>query len=473
MSERAHGVPRRVVRLPRLSVRTRAALAAVLALAPLTTAAAVAGVLVQRHELRQATSLVAEEQARSVANSLRDVRAGTLSGTLGGEETLVQVVGPSGVLNASLGLSGREPLVETPPPGGVTRTQVAALVAGEEDTYLVVATGVPGSDTYVVAARSLESAEAATSSTTRLFLIGVPVLVVLVGLLSWVLAGRALAPVEHLRRRASEITSTGTGVRLPEVATGDEIERLAATLNEMLERLDASTRAQRQFVADASHELRSPVASIRAVMEVSATTATDPAELRADVLAETERLAHLVDGLLALARRDATRPDRTAAPADEVDLSELVTEAAARPRRVPVDVHADGACVVKADARALSTLLVNLLDNAERHATTAVAVSLVRDRSTGDVELAVTDDGSGVPPADRERIFDRFTRLDEARTRDAGGAGLGLAIARATAEDLGGTLVCEQPQGRTGAAGARFVLTLPVVRAEGVTGGRR
>lgn len=462
--------PRVSTRFPRLSVRSRAALAAVLALAPLATAAAVAGVLVQRHELRQATFLVAEEQARSIASSITGTSSGALSGSLGGEETLVQVVGSDGVIDASAGLSGREPLVDAPLSSAVSRSDLEALVPGEEDTYLVVAIGVPGTDTYVVAARSLESAEAATASTSRLFIIGVPALVLLVGLLSWILAGRALAPVEHLRRRASEITGTGTGVRLPEVGTGDEIARLAVTLNEMLERIDASTRAQRQFVADASHELRSPVASIRAVMEVSAIADTDLDELRADVLAETERLAHLVDGLLAMARSDATRGELRASPTEEIDLAEVVVEAASRPRRVPVRTYVDDTCVVRGDAHAVTTLLVNLLDNAERHATSTIAVGLAHEPRAGEVWLTVTDDGSGVPPADQERIFERFTRLDEARTRDAGGAGLGLAIARATAEDLGGSLVCEQPQGQTSAVGARFVLKLPVARTEGVTG---
>ncbi len=444
------------------SVRARTTLAGIAVLAPVLAAAAVTGVLVQGHELTRGTATVAQEQARLVVRQI--VADGAPVGSLpNGDDGLVQVVGQDGVLDASPSLLDRPPLTPRPPVGGTVELRVSGVVSGEEDTYLAVALRVGDTTTYVVALRSLENVDAATASTTRLLAIGVPAVLALVGALTWLLAGRALAPVERLRRRASEISVAGTGVRLPAGSSGDEIGRLADTLNQMLGRLDASARSQRQFVADASHELRSPVAAIRTVMEVSATAPSDPDEVRADVLAETRRLEVLVDGLLALARRDATdgspTPRRT-----RVDLTGLVAESAQRPRRALVDVTLDEGVTISGDRHALQLLLGCLLDNADRHARTRVDVRLAHDATSA--TLTVTDDGDGVAPEQRERIFDRFVRLDEARTRDAGGAGLGLAIARAIAEEHGGTLRCVPPQDAT--SGARFVLTIPQRAGDGV-----
>jgi len=456
--------------------------AACLAIGPLLIAASVAAVLIQEHDLTRSVALVGEEQARSVARDLEQDPATSreVGGSLGGEETLVQIVGPDGVLDASAALGTRGPLAPPPPLGGVGQRIVGDLVAQESDRHLVVTVEVADSQVYVAVARSLETVDEATASTTRLLAVGVPLLVALVAATSWLLAGRALAPVERLRRTADEITVAGTGQRLATVPTRDEVGRLSETLNEMLERLDVSARAQRQFVADASHELRSPVATIRTLLEVSATVSMDDAELRADVIAETARLERLVTGLLLLARRDAARP---AGPVrhESVDLADLVSCEAARPRRLPVQVDCRDEALVSGDPDALRTLVGNLLDNAARHATSTVraTVWVAPDavvpkpwRPAADVSaplsdrtarrtvswavVTVTDDGVGVPEHERERIFDRFVRLDEARTRDAGGAGLGLAISRAIAVDHGGWLACEAV-----AQGGSFVLLVP------------
>ncbi len=449
------------------SVRTRTTLAGVTVLAPVLGAAAVAGVLIQGHELTRATATVAEEQARLVAHQLE---AGDEPGeglpTSSGDDGLVQVIGADGVVVASPPLSGLGPLVRLPPAGSSAEVVVRHVVAGEDDRYVAVAVRVGNSESYVVAVRSLESVDAATASTTKLFAIGVPAVLTLVGALTWLLAGRALAPVERLRRRASEITVAGTGMRLPAGTSHDEIGRLAATLNEMLGRLDASASSQRQFVADASHELRSPVAAIRTVMEVSATAPSDPDEVRADVIAETQRLQVLVDGLLALAQRDASA-GTPIARRNLIDLAELVHEMAQRPRRAALEVVLDRDCPggyaaasVTGDRHALALLLTCLLDNADRHATSRIGIGLRHDAATATV--TVTDDGDGVAAEDRERIFDRFVRLDQARTRDSGGAGLGLAIALAVTREHHGTLRCLEPAPDW--RGARFVLTLPLAR---------
>ena len=427
------------------SVRVRTGVAAALALAPVLVLASVAAVSVQRQDLTDSAALVAEEQARTQARDLAQGSTGTsndseLDGSLGGEETLLQVVGPDGVIAASAGLTDS---ALAPDPGtGISRTMVRAVVEGEADRFVAVGVTVE-----------------ATGSTARLLAIGVPAVVLLVGLLSWTLAGRALAPVERLRRTASEITHTGSGTRLPEPPGDDEVAHLASTLNQMLDRLDASARSQRQFVADASHELRSPVATIRTLLEVDAQAPGDPDDLRADLLGEAARLERLVRALLSLARRDATDPQRRRDHDQEIRLVDVVETETRRPRRHQVTLEVAGDPRVAGDNQALATLVTNLLDNADRHARSRVAVSVTVDVSRRTAELVVADDGPGVPEAERDRIFDRFVRLDEARTRDAGGAGLGLAIARAVVEDHGGTLVCEAA---APAPGARFVARLPL-----------
>lgn len=443
----------------RVSVRARAAIAAVVALLPVLTAAAVVGVLVQRHQLEQSVQLVAEEQARSVVREVDVDHADGVttprpySTLLGGEESLVQVVTEAGRVDyASSALRGAAPLV--PEPDGSTRhATVSGTAVGEEGPYAAVAVPLDRGG-YVVAARSLESVQEATGSTVQLFVIGVPLVAAIVALLSWLLVGRALSPVDALRGRASEITETGSGSQLPVEPTGDEVERLAHTLNAMLSRLDASARAQQRFVADASHELRSPVAAIRTVMEVVPPGPPEWEEARVDVVHETLRLEALVAGLLTLARRDAGDEGHRSPPS-VVRLIDVVEPEAGRPRRRAVRRTVLHDPWVRGDHVALQRVIANLLDNADRHARSSVTLTLDVDGS--EAVLRVADDGAGVPPAEAERIFERFVRLDESRARDAGGAGLGLAIARAIATEHDGDLrlVLSTEQGAT------FELRLP------------
>lgn len=265
--------------------------------------------------------------------------------------------------------------------------------------------------------------------------IGAPLLLVVVALATWLVTGRALRPVESLRRGAASLTGSG---RLPVPAAQDEIRRLAETLNDMLARLDAAGARQRAFVSDAAHELRSPITSARTQLEVAAVVdaGTPAGELAADVLLDVERLGRLVDDLLLLARLDEV-PRR---PREPVDLGALAGSVVGRypAARVPV-VLVPGAAdsAVVADPGALRRVLVNLVDNAVRHARSSVRVELGPGRFT------VTDDGPGIPTADRDRVFDRFTRLDSGRGRDSGGAGLGLAIVRELVTAHGGTVTLE------------------------------
>lgn len=307
----------------------------------------------------------------------------------------------------------------------------------------------------LVAENSLAEVDSTVDSITGALVIGVPVLVALLAMLTWWLTGRALKPVEAIRAEAAAITGSTIHRRVPEPDTDDEIGRLARTMNSMLDRLEETSLRQRRFVSDASHELRSPVAVIRAQLEVALRRGddTDWPTVAQRVLAEDERLELAVTELLELARiEEGADPTPVV-----VDLDDVVLEETARSRRVPVDTSRVSAARVRGTHVQFTRVMANLLDNACRHAKAHVAVALVRDGVA--VVVTVDDDGPGVAPADRERVFERFTRLDEGRSRDAGGVGLGLAMARAIVERHGGTIAIEDsPLG-----GARVVVRLPAV----------
>ena len=249
--------------------------------------------------------------------------------------------------------------------------------------------------------------------------------------------------------------------RVPVPNTDDEVARLARTMNGMLDRLERASSRQRAFVSDASHELRSPVSTIRAELEVASADAdhADWPGVAQRTLGETERLSRLVDDLLALARLDEAQGPPTRNP---VDLDDLILEEGLRTHRVPVRTTGVSAGRVAGDARQLTQVVRNLVDNAQRHAATQVAISLQREGD--ELILVVDDDGPGIPDSEREHIFDRFTRLDEARGRADGGAGLGLAVVRRVVEHHGGTVfVVDSDTASGGLGGARFVVRLPAI----------
>ncbi|MGV9645047.1 sensor histidine kinase [Streptomyces sp. NPDC003514] len=302
----------------------------------------------------------------------------------------------------------------------------------------------------VHAGAPLAAERSAVGTATTALLIGFPLLLAVVAGATWLVTRRALNPVEGIRREMAAITaSEDLARRVPVPSTHDEVARLALTTNETLAALESSVERQRRFVADASHELRSPIASLRTQLEVGA---AHPALLDLEgAVADTVRLQTLAADLLLLARLDAGERPGDA----RFDLGALVREHAEG--RAGVAVTA--AAVPVAGSRAqVGRVLTNLLDNALRHARSAVTVGV---RAEGECAVvSVADDGDGVPEADRERIFERFVRLDEARSRDDGGAGLGLAIARDVAVRHGGTLTV----GRAPAGGALFELRLPRAR---------
>ena len=314
-----------------------------------------------------------------------------------------------------------------------------------------------GQEYVVSVAVSLEEVDDSTSALVPLLLVGVPLVLLVVGGTTWMVATRALAPVERIRREVEQITGDRLDRRVPEPRSRDEIHRLALTMNQMLGRLQDSRDRQQQFVADASHELRSPLANIRQTAEVARTHpgALPEGELADAVLGESARMQRLVEQLLVLTRADEGAVVRTV---QDVDLDDLALAEASRVRRSGLDVDTTGVTSgrVRGDRTSLAQVVRNLVDNAARHADAAIAVTV---RAAGDhVELSVDDDGLGIPRDQRERVFERFVRLDEARARDAGGSGLGLAIVMEIVAAHGGTVaVSSGPRG-----GARFVVRLPV-----------
>ena len=312
-------------------------------------------------------------------------------------------------------------------------------------------------DLTVVAARSLEEAQAASAASLVTLGVAVPVALLVLGVTTWFVVGRALRPVEAMRREVDEVTAARLDRRLRDPGGRDEIARLARTLNGMLDRLDASARAQRRFVGDASHELKTPLATIRQHAEVAMLHpgSIDGPALAGTVLGEEARLTALVQGLLVLARADEGALGAARRP---VDLDDLVVSETSRLRAssgLRVDASGVGPARVEGDEPLLGQVVRNLVANAARHAASKVSLGLVeRD---GRAVLTVDDDGGGVPVADRGRVFERFVRLDEARDRDAGGSGLGLAIVAEIVRVHGGSVqVDDSPLG-----GARFVVDLP------------
>jgi signal transduction histidine kinase len=358
-----------------------------------------------------------------------------------------------------------DPVDDGAPPV-LTRDEVRTLKAGTSATtdgagpvrwHGTVVTAPDGSQRLVVAGAGLVGQRAAEASGSRWLLGTALVGTVVAGVAIWFAVGSALRPVARMRRSVRRL-APGARVEVPHGAAG-ELRALADDFNALLDQQDATAERLRRFTGDAAHELRSPVASIRVLSEVAVSN-PDPAlshEVHADVLAEAERLSALLDGLLALARSDAGELP----PSDSVDMVGEVRAAVERAgeQPVPVVVNAVEAVAGRAWASAAHTevelVLDNLLRNACRYTRTRVVVSVLASRST--VRVLVDDDGPGVRPEHRSRVFDRFYRVSDDRARASGGAGLGLALVAELVRRRGGRVaVGESPDG-----GARFTVVWP------------
>ena len=441
---------REVLRSRSGSVRVRTTVAA-LAVVGVALVVGAAGLVVGLHlvltrEVRASTALYAAETARILA------AGGDPVGAVGDDDVAVQVLDRSGAVLAATPNAAGLPALPLPEPGQAREIAVPF----DDDPFLVVA--MPSSDgRTVLVGRSLDTVGAATGAVTVLLALGVPALLLVVAATTWRAVGRALAPVEAIRAEVDAITATQLHRRVPVPAARDEIGRLARTMNRMLDRLDDAQHRQRRFVADASHELRSPVAAVRQHAEVALAHPDQVAvgDLARTALAESLRMQALVDDLLLLARADERHLPSRRQP---VDLDDLAFAEVRRLREISaLRVGGSGvsAARVAGDPAMLRRLLSNLGDNAVRHARQRVEVSL-RERD-GWAELRVDDDGPGIPLADRSRVFERFVRLDDARDRSGGGNGLGLAIVAQIVTAHGGTATVEEaPLG-----GARMSVRLP------------
>lgn len=456
-SPRASGAAPSRPRRPR-SVRARTTLGAGVVVLAALVIGAVAFVVVLRLVLLDGVRTSAEAGLEQVSSR---VEADGAAAVTGYEDVLVQVIGDGGAVLAH----GEDA------DGAALPTADESRWTHDGERWLLVADDVDlpgGREATLVYGATLDQADTAVRTAVVLLAVGVPVLVLLLVAVTWAVTGRSLRPVERMRTEVETIRAARPDARVEVPDTGDEVARLASTMNAMLDRLERSAESQRRFVSDASHELRSPIASIRQHAEVAVahperTEVTDLADV---VRSEAVRLQDLVTGLLELSRLDEGGI-RTRRP---VDLDDLALDAVARARQrstvgvvpardgaapaVRVDGSAISAARVLGDERVLAGVVRNLVDNAVRHARTHVAVSLTEH--DGSAVLTVDDDGTGVPEDERERVFERFVRLDEARSRDAGGAGLGLAIVRDAVRAHGGdTTVVPSPLG-----GARFVVRI-------------
>lgn len=433
------------------AIRVRTTAAAVLVVGLSLVAAAVAMVVFLDRSLREGVRTSALNRAQAIAEALPSRPASDVIAAGDREEEFVQVLdADGGVVSSSPNVAGREAIGRL----SSGETEIIDTVPLEDAPFLAVAVSSRTSEGVltVVVGRTLEDVGDATRVVSGSLAAGIPILLLLVGGVTWRVVGRALRPVEEIRKEVDAISTEELHRRVPDPPGNDEIARLASTMNRMLTRLEEGQLRQRRFVSDASHELRSPIATIRQHAEVALThpDGTNLRELADVVLEEDVRLQRIVEDLLLLTRIDEGSLQLRTAP---VDLDDILFEEADR-LRGSTDLRIDSARVsagrVLGDREKLQRLVRNLTENAARHARGAIAFSLV-DRD-GEVVLGIDDDGAGIDEHQHERIFDRFIRLEDARDRDSGGSGLGLAIVREIAALHRGTVIVT----RSALGGARF-----------------
>ncbi|MER6571649.1 HAMP domain-containing sensor histidine kinase [Streptomyces sp. NPDC001093] len=441
------------------SVRTRVTFLAGIAL----TAAVMLGLVVMYLlQVDQAKRTIAD-QLRTYAVQIEQSATGPifprpLPPSVLDAQAQAQVLAPDGtVLAATRDLDGRSAVFSLPPGSTApVRQEAADGILPAEVSVVGERTTVGGRPVTVVTVTSTNQRDQVDETFARLLVIGVPATLLLACGTVWWVVGRALRPVEQIRRTVTAITAADLSQRVPEPGTDDEIGHLARTMNHMLARLDDSAARQRRFVADASHELRSPLTAIRTGLEVGlAHPARAPwPDIATRAVRQTGRLEELISQLLTLARADV---GQLAAGQETVDLGALLAEirATTTAPHLRIDVSVPPDTSVTGNPEDLARLFRNLVDNAVRHA--GSRVSLTAGGDAGSVRVEISDDGPGIPAKERERVFDRFVRLDASRGRTSGSTGLGLAIAKEIATAHGATIVLTEAN--TG--GVRAVVTLP------------
>ncbi len=415
----------------RLPIRVRITVAATLAVLLVLGLTAFALVTTQRVVLTDSVDEVLQRQITSITAQIDSGQLTAVIPPQGDEESYARVLDSHGEVIAET--------VFTPKSIDGYRVRTA------ERAGFVIETGTP-----------LDDVNDSVRTLSLGLVVAVPIAALLLALLVWLLVGRVLAPVERIRRQVAAISDSSLDRRVPEPAGNDEIAQLARTMNEMLGRLEGASKRQRQFVADASHELRSPLTRIRAEIEVDLAhpANADLAATHRSVLRDAETLEVLIDDLLVLARSDET----TGRAFELVDFDDVVSTEVARARGASsVEILAgevSGAQVV-GDPAQLSRVVRNILDNAVQHGATSVRVALAEEDEFA--ILSISDNGRGIPAEMRDSVFERFVRVDEARSSSEGGTGLGLAIAKEIVVAHSGTIEIDSEY----TSGARFVIRIP------------
>lgn len=442
------------------SLRFRLTAVATVVVTLVLAASAFALLVVQRRQLTANLDASLVQRADTVAAAFADDVTNTPLNS-NDEDRAIQLVGTDGsVLVATSNLAGLPPLTTAPVDNADDVIETSDDLPLEDDSYRVLSRRIdtPEGPAVLHVAENSDDLEEAIRNLGLALAASIPVIAVLLAALTWGLTGRTLAPVDRLRAQVDAITAGNSNQRVQVPEHDDEIGRLATTMNHMLDRLTDANERQRRFVADAAHELRTPLTRIRANLDVDLAQpdTADPMATIETIHQETGELQQLVDDLLHLARSDAGQTPRYREPVDldDIVMHEIRDLRAAQPT-VMIDAGNVSAAHLAANPEHLRRAIRNVLVNAVRYADSTVSVTL--NEHDTEIELSITDDGPGVPAVYREHIFERFTRIDDARTRDDGGTGLGLAITRDIIEDHGGTIEYDADH----RDGARFILHLP------------
>jgi two-component system OmpR family sensor kinase len=447
-----------------MPLRLRLAMLFALGTAVVIAVAALALVLQLRVSLDASVDAGLRARVRAVADELAS--EGTLP-QLGPTAQIVQLRGLDGRLLASSPVAGTQPLLDTTQRQQALAGQVSfttTTVSGARSRLLATTVPASGQRVLIVVGTASDVSDAAVDHVETALVVGGPPAVLLAGAGAWLLAGAALRPVERMRRQAADISDRDTGRRLAVPSTRDEIAALGVTINGLLARLQEALERERSFVADAGHELRTPLAILRAELELAARAGRSREELVEAVNhagEETDRLIRLAEDLLLLARADNAQPFLRPVAVLLPDLLAAAARGAgarATARGVTVAVHSPAALTVVADPDRLRQAVDNLLDNATRHAPSGSVVEITASaNSTGMTTVEVADRGPGFPVEFLPTAFERFHRADAARTRDGGGTGLGLSIVAAITEAHGGHATA----GNRAGGGATVTLELP------------
>jgi signal transduction histidine kinase len=457
-------------RWQRLTLRMRMVLAAAVAVIVVVAVGGALTLFLARSFLIEAADELGEARADQLAEQAIDRSLPAQVEKADDVEAAVQVVRGGKVVSATVNATTRASIpLDEMSPGTENVIAFESLDINDDGPFRVLARGIqtPDGPTTIFVVVDVEDINEVTGALATAETVSLVVLTVALGIVLWVIVGRTLTPVEAIRRRAEDITGSRLQQRVPEPARKDEIGRLARTINAMLARLEDSSKRQERFVADAAHELRTPLASLRARLEqeMDRTPSSRHDELLTELWELAGRMDLLVEQLLLLARSDAGTVRMQAEPVDLEDLvDDVITTcrfSAGRVRKARFEP-----AQVLGEPALLELVVRNLLDNAVRHSTSAVEVSLFAQ--DGRALLVVEDDGPGIAPSHRSEVFVRFVRLDDARSRKPGGAGLGLAIVKEIAAVHGGTVEAGDSS-RLG--GASLQVSLPM-ESQARPGGR-